>query len=72
MRPGIIIMGLFLVVVGAVSVRFPHRMRNHVSSQEWQTDPEKAKRKQVLYARMVGVFLSFGLGCMLIVAGLVL
>ena len=72
MRPIIIITGLFLVVVGTASIRFPRRMRNHVSSREWETNPEKAKQKQLLYARIVGVFLIFGLGCMLIFAGLVL
>jgi uncharacterized membrane protein len=72
MRPVIIITGLFLVVVGTASIRFPHRMRNHVSSREWEANPEKAKQKQLLYARIVGVFLIFGLGCMLIFAGIVL
>lgn len=72
MRPVIVIMGLLSVVVGTVSIRFPHRMRNHVSSQEWQTSPEKARQKQILYAYIVGVFFIFGIGCMLIFTGLVL
>ncbi|QLG60339.1 hypothetical protein [Halorarum salinum] len=72
MQPLIIVMGVFLIVVGAVSIRFPHRMRNYVSSREWQEHPERAERKQELYARAVGVFLMCGLGFMLIFMGLVL
>ncbi len=72
MQPLLVAVGLLFVVVGAASIRFPHRVRNYVSAREWQDNPERAKQKQELYARLVGVFFVLGLGCLCIFAGLVL
>lgn len=63
--------GLFLVSVGAYSILFPHETRNWVRSNEWQTNPREARRKQERYARVVGVAISVGLGVPLFVAGVV-
>lgn len=71
MRPVFVALGVFLVVIGVLSIQYPHRMRNYVSAHEWQTNPERAKQKQEMYARLAGIFLIFGLGSMLIFFGLV-
>lgn len=72
MQPLIVALGILFVVVGAVSIRFPHRVRNYVSAREWQSNTERAEQKQELYARIIGFFLVFGLGCMCIFVGVVI
>jgi hypothetical protein len=71
-EPAFVFGGLFLVVVGAYPILFPHAARNYVPSREWQDDPRGARRKQERYARLVGAATSLGLGVPLFVAGVVL
>jgi len=71
MNAGTIFVGLFLTLLGVLFLRFPHEGQNFVSSQEWQDNPGRAKRKQKQISKGLGVFLVCGLGLPMTVWGVV-
>ncbi len=58
-----------MVVCGIYSYYFPQQVRNHATPRQWRTNPERAEQKQKLYSRLLGIFF-FGIGCLVILAGI--
>jgi len=62
--------GLVLVCMGIVPLRFPMRIRSIAPAKTWQEDPERAERSQRVFAYVVGVTIG-GLGLGTVALGLV-
>lgn len=66
----IVLIGMVVRFFGAVGYIFPHRIRSFQSPQQWQKNPEKAKKRQETYGRILGSVL-IAVGALLVFGGLV-
>lgn len=46
--------GVILIAIGASVLVRPMQVRSFASADQWETDPERAKREQRAYATMLG------------------
>jgi len=60
--------GAFLIALGVYALARPLSIRSFPSANQWEADPERAKREQRAYAGMTGFFAIVG-GLVLIVLG---
>lgn len=67
---GLVLIGSVVLSVGAVAYVFPHRIRSFPSSRQWQKNPEKAKKKQETYGRILGSILV-AVGALFVFSGFV-